>query len=77
MFVRQGLFRAGAGVLCGIVVASAAMRLLRTLLFHVSPMDPLTYVFVCVGLIGTCALASYTPSRAASTVNAVEAARAE
>jgi len=77
MFVRQGLLLAGAGVLCGIVVASAAMRLLRTLLFHVSPIDPLTYVFVCVGLIGTCALASYIPSRAASTVNPVEALRAE
>ena len=77
MFVRQGLLLAGAGVLCGIVVASAAMRLLRTLLFHVSPMDPLTYIFVCVGLIGTCALASYIPSRAASAVNPVEALRAE
>ncbi|HWC17859.1 MAG TPA: ABC transporter permease [Terriglobales bacterium] len=77
MFVRQGLLLAGAGVLCGIVVASAAMGLLRTLLFHVSPMDPLTYVFVSTGLIATCALASYIPSRAASTVNPVEALRAE
>jgi predicted permease len=77
MFVRQGLLLAGAGVLCGIVVASAAMRLLRTLLFHVSTMDPLTYALVCVGLIATCALASYIPSRAASKVNPVEALRAE
>jgi predicted permease len=77
MFVRQGLLLAGAGVLCGIVVASAAMRLLRTLLFHVSPIDPLTYAFVCAGLIATCALASYIPSRAATTVNPVEALRGE
>ena len=64
-------------MLCGVVIASVAMRLLRSLLFHVSPMDPITYLFVCVGLIGTCALASYIPSRAATTVNPVEALRAE
>ena len=77
MFLRQGLLLAGAGVLCGIVIASVAMRLLRTLLFHVSPMDPITYALVCAALIGTCALASYIPSRAATTVNPVEALRAE
>ena len=77
MFVRQGLLLARAGVLCGIVIASAAMRLLRTLLFHVSPVDPITYALVCAGLIATCALASYIPSRAATTVNPVEALRAE
>jgi predicted permease len=77
MFVRQGLLLAGAGVLCGIVIASVAMRLLRTLLFHVSPMDPITYAFVCAGLILTCLVASYIPSRAATTINPVEALRAE
>ena len=77
MFVRHGLLLAGAGVVCGIVVASAAMRLLRSLLFHVNPVDPLTYVLVCAGLIAICAVASYVPSLAATTVNPVEALRAE
>ena len=77
MFVRQGLLLACGGVVCGIVVAGAAMRLLSSLLFHVKPVDPPTYALVCVGLIGTCALASYIPSRAATTVDPVEALRAE
>jgi predicted permease len=77
MFVRQGLILAGAGVAGGVVVAFAAMRLLSSLLFHVSPADPVTYGFVCLGLGGTAALASYIPSRRASSVDPVEALRAE
>jgi predicted permease len=77
MFVRQGLAMAGSGVLCGIVVAIAATRLLRSLLFHVSPVDPLTYGCACVALCAAATVASYLPSRRTATVNPVEALRAE
>jgi predicted lysophospholipase L1 biosynthesis ABC-type transport system permease subunit len=77
MFVRQGLVLAGFGVACGLVLALVATRLLRSLLFHVSPMDPVTYVFASVALCGAAAFASYIPSRRTATVNPVEALRAE
>ena len=77
MFIRQGLVLAGVGVAGGLVVAFATMRLMSSLLFHVSPADPVTYGCVCVGLAGTAALASYIPSRRASAVDPVEALRAE
>jgi predicted permease len=77
MFVRQGLALAGFGVACGLVLALAATRLLRSLLFHVSPTDPVTYVLACVALGGAAALASYIPSRRTATVNPVDALRAE
>jgi predicted permease len=77
MFVRQGLLLAGSGVLCGIFVALAATRLLRSLLFHVSPMDPLTYGSAIFALCAAAALASYLPSRRTATVNPVDALRAE
>jgi ABC-type antimicrobial peptide transport system permease subunit len=77
MFVRQGLLMAGCGVACGIIVAIAATRLLRSLLFHVSPMDPLTYSLACFALCAAATLASYIPSRRTATVNPVEALRAE
>jgi len=77
MFVRQGLLMAGGGVACGLVVAVAATRLLRSLLFHVSPVDPLTYGCACFALCAAAALASYIPSRRTATVNPVEALRAE
>ena len=77
MFVRQGLTLAGAGVAGGLVVALGLMRLMASMLFHVSPVDPVTYAFVFAGLAGIAALASYIPSRRASAVDPVEALRAE
>lgn len=77
MFVRQGLFLAGAGIGCGLAVALGVTRLLGSLLFHVSPMDPITYVSACVALCGAAALASYLPSRRTASVDPVEALRAE
>jgi ABC-type antimicrobial peptide transport system permease subunit len=77
MFVRHGLMLAGIGVVCGVCAAMVAMRLMSTLLFQVSPLDPMTYVVVSLGLVFTAFVASYLPSRKAATVDPVEALRAE
>jgi predicted permease len=77
MFVRQGLFLAGAGAVCGLVVALGVTRFLSSLLFHVSPVDPVTYICVCLGLAAAAMLASYIPSRRTAAVDPVEALRAE
>ena len=77
MFVSQGLALAGVGVLCGLLLAIAATRLLRSLLFHTSALDPLTYVGAGVALCAAAALASYLPSRRTASVNPVDALRAE
>jgi predicted permease len=77
MFVRHGLLLAGIGVVFGLAAAFAAMRLMSSLLFHVSPVDPLTYAAVTLGLIAASLLASYVPSRRAANVNPVEALRSE
>ena len=77
MFVRQGMLLAGSGVVCGLLMAAAATRLLRSLLFHVSPLDPVTYGCGVVALCGAAVLASYIPSRRTASVNPAEALRAE
>lgn len=77
MFVRQALWVAGIGVACGLGAALALMRLMASLLFRVSPVDPITYGAVALGLVATAALASYLPSRRAAVVDPVEALRAE
>ena len=77
MFVRQGLLLAGSGIGFGLLLALAGTRLMRSLLFHVSPMDPLTYALACIALCGAAALASYVPSRRTASVNPVDALRAE
>jgi predicted permease len=77
MFVRQGLMLAGGGIGCGLVLAFAATRFLKSLLFHVNPVDPITYVLACAALCGAACLASYIPSRRTAAVNPVDALRAE
>jgi predicted permease len=77
MFVRQGLILTGIGSACGILVAFATMRLMRSLLFHVSPMDPWTYCLATFSILAIAWLATYVPSRKAAVVNPVHALRAE
>jgi predicted permease len=77
MFVRHGLSLTGVGVVCGLVAAVLLMRLTSSLLFNVSPVDPITYGAVSLGLVATAWLASYLPSRRAATVDPVDALRAE
>lgn len=77
MFVRQGVVLAGSGIACGLLLAFAATRLLKSLLFHVSPVDPITYLLACIALCGAASLASYIPSRRTAAVNPVDALRAE
>ena len=77
MFVLHGLRLTGIGVACGLAASIALMRLLSSLLFGVSPMDPLTYAAVAAGLAAAAALASYLPARRATAVDPVEALRAE
>ena len=77
MFIRQGLALAACGIGCGLLLAFAATRLLKSLLFHVSPVDPTTYLLACVALCTAALLASYIPSRRTVAVNPVEALRAE
>jgi len=77
MYVREGLILTGMGVLCGISVAFATMRLMSSLLYHVSPMDPYTYVTATLSIIAIAWIATYVPSRRAATVDPVHALRAE
>ena len=77
MFVRNGILLAGLGVVFGLGAAFATMRLMSSLLFRVSPTDPVTYCAVSLGLIATAMLACYLPSRRAAVVDPVEALRAE
>jgi putative ABC transport system permease protein len=77
MFVGHGLILAGIGVAIGLAAAFGIMRLMSTLLFEVSPVDPLTYGMVALMLTAATLLASYVPARRATAVDPVEALRAE
>jgi predicted permease len=77
MFVRQGMILTGIGIVAGVVVAFATMRLMASLLFHVSPMDPWTYAIAVSCIVAIAWIACYLPSRRAAVVNPVNALRAE
>jgi putative ABC transport system permease protein len=61
----------------GIAAAAALGRLVATMLFGLSPTDPLTYAAVAALLIGVALLASLLPARRASRVDPMTALRAE
>jgi predicted permease len=77
MFVRQGLTLTGIGIAFGLVAAFLSMRLMSSLLFNVSPLDPWTYALTTACVIGIAWLACYLPSRKAAVVNPVNALRSE
>jgi predicted permease len=77
MFVRQGLRLTLIGAACGLVTAFVSMRLMSSLLFNVSPVDPITYVSITTVVVAVAYLACYVPSRRAATVEPMEALRSE
>ena len=77
MFMRSALVLTGVGVLIGMGAAAALMRLMKALLFGVSPLDPVSFLGVPLVLAAAAALASYLPARRAAAVDPVEALRAE
>ncbi|MGH9586524.1 MAG: FtsX-like permease family protein, partial [Acidobacteriaceae bacterium] len=77
LFVRNGLLLACIGIACGLVAAFAAMRLMASILFGVSPVDPLTYAAISALVFVTVWLACWLPSRKAAAVDPMHALRAE
>jgi ABC-type antimicrobial peptide transport system permease subunit len=65
------------GLLAGIGAAIGATRLLSTLLFGVSPLDPSTFIGVSALLAAVAFLASYVPTRRAAAVDPMVALREE
>jgi predicted permease len=77
LFVRRGLVLAGVGVATGLGGAAGFTRFMQSLLFGVSPLDPITFTAMPVVLAAAAVLASYLPARRAVAVDPVETLRAE
>src|SRR5579862_8108372 len=77
MFVRSALALTGTGVVVGLVFSAVVARVLRSLLFGVSPLDPLSFVTVPLVLAAAAAMASYLPASRAARINPADTLRAE
>jgi putative ABC transport system permease protein len=77
LILRQGLWKAGVGVVLGLIGAWFLSRYMTTLLFGVKPTDPAVYVAVAGLLMVVALLASYLPARRAAKIDPLVALRDE
>ena len=77
MVVGQAMLLAIAGLALGLVAAAALSQTMATLLFDLSPTDPITFGTVAAVLAVVAFLASYLPARRAASVDPMMALRAE
>jgi putative ABC transport system permease protein len=77
LVVGRGMSLALSGAVVGLAVAFWAARVMKTLLFSISPRDPLTFIVVPAALSAVALLACYLPARRATRVDPLVALRAE
>ena len=77
MVLRQGITLTLIGVAFGVVATFGATRLISSMIFGVSPYDPLTFVAVAAILSIVALLACYIPARRAMKVDPMVALRYE
>ena len=77
MVLGQGLRTISVGVAIGIAASLALTRIVESLLFHVSPTDPLTFCALTLLLVAAALLACYIPARRATRVDPMIALRHE
>jgi len=75
--LRDGMLLAVTGLAAGLVGAALLTRAARSVLYAVSPLDPLTYAAVAAALAAVAALASWAPARRASSFAPSEILRSE
>ncbi|MBI4499900.1 MAG: ABC transporter permease [Gemmatimonadetes bacterium] len=77
MVLGQALAVTGGGAVVGLLAALAGTRLLTSMLFEISPSDPVTLIGVSVLLLSVALLAAYLPARRATKIDPARALRAE
>lgn len=77
LVVKRGLSLVAAGLFIGLLGGVAVTRLLRGLLYGVSPLDPITWVIASAALAAAALVATVLPARRAAQVDAAISLRME
>jgi predicted permease len=75
--LSQALVVSGSGALVGLVATLVASRVLASMLFEVTPTDPVALIGACVVLLVVVVIAAYVPARWATKVDPARALRAD
>jgi ABC-type antimicrobial peptide transport system permease subunit len=77
MLVRAALALTGIGIVLGLGAAVGVARLMKALLYGVSPLDPFSFAAVSLILLAAATVASFLPASRVATINPVDALKAE
>jgi ABC-type antimicrobial peptide transport system permease subunit len=77
MVIRSALVLACVGVAIGVAAARLGTSIVDSLLFGLSPTDPVTFLLTAVGMMSIAYAAAYIPARRAARVDPMIALRAE
>ena len=75
LVMKEGLRLSFVGLVVGLGLSFAITRLMRRLLFEVSPTDPLLYSGVALFICGVAALACFVPALRATRIDPMQALR--
>ena len=75
MVLRDSLGMVGIGILIGLPCAYAVARFLKTALFRLEPLDPVTGALSFLALVAVALVAAWVPARRASGIDPVTALR--
>ncbi len=77
IILREALLLLSAGVVLGVPLSLAAVRMVREQLFGLKATDPLTYASALVVVSSVVILSAWLPARRAAVINPVDALRYE
>ena len=77
LILRSGVKQLVAALMIGLPLALALSRVFASVLFEVTPLDPLTFIAVPVGLSAVVLAACWIPARRASRLQPTDALRVE
>jgi putative ABC transport system permease protein len=77
MTVRQGLMPVVIGLAVGVLMAAGVSQLLRSLLYQVTPLDPIAYASTVALLLALGSLAAIVPARRAARIDPLVALKQE
>jgi putative ABC transport system permease protein len=77
LVVRHGAVLTGLGIGAGVLLAAGATRVIASLLYQVTPLDPLTFVSVPLLVLVTALLAAWIPALRASRADVTAVLRVE